>query len=105
MNWRDLALCRREDPDLFFPLGNVTSGPTLIQIDEAKEVCRRCPVTERCLAWAMNSEPVEGIWGGTTEAERRAMRLRTIRGSRASEPRQTRPRERRDRRSRRDAAR
>lgn len=42
MNWRHEAACRWEDPDLFFPVG--TGGPALLQIEEAKAVCHRCPV-------------------------------------------------------------
>ncbi|MER7792937.1 WhiB family transcriptional regulator [Streptomyces sp. NPDC097640] len=72
MRWRERAACRGADPDLFFPIGN--SGPTLGQIDEAKGVCDQCPVVEQCLNWAIRMGWVEGIWGGTTEGERRAMR-------------------------------
>ncbi|WP_043485968.1 MULTISPECIES: WhiB family transcriptional regulator [Streptomyces] len=79
MHWRERAACRGVDPDLFFPIGN--SGPTLEQIDEAKAVCGQCPVVEQCLNWAMRVGRVEGIWGGTTEGERRAMRLRGARQS------------------------
>ena len=35
------AACRDVDPELFFPIGD--TGPALLQIDEAKQVCRRCP--------------------------------------------------------------
>lgn len=84
MEWREMAICQYEDPDLFFPIGNITSGPSLIQIDEAKAVCHRCPVLKQCLNWAIKVDPLEGIWGGTTEAERRAMRRRTVRASRNS---------------------
>ncbi|MEV7141637.1 WhiB family transcriptional regulator [Streptomyces tauricus] len=83
MDWRELALCRYEDPDLFFPIGTLTSGPALIQTDEAKAVCRRCPAMRRCLAWALTTDPVEGIWGGTTEGERRAIRRSTAERSRS----------------------
>ncbi|MFJ8510367.1 WhiB family transcriptional regulator [Streptomyces avermitilis] len=38
MSWRERAACRDVDPDLFFPIG--TAGLTLVQIDEAKAVCR-----------------------------------------------------------------
>ncbi|MFD6290912.1 WhiB family transcriptional regulator [Streptomyces sp. NPDC060205] len=81
MNWRERALCRYEDPDLFFPIGAHDSGAGLLQTDEAKAVCRRCPVMRRCLDWALAAGPVEGIWGATTEAERRAVRRRAARGS------------------------
>ncbi|MEU4129328.1 WhiB family transcriptional regulator [Streptomyces wuyuanensis] len=73
MNWRQDALCRGEDPDLFFPIGGGNSGPTLVQTAEAKAVCRRCPVARQCLEWALRRGPVDGIWGGTTERERRAV--------------------------------
>ncbi|RZB13659.1 WhiB family transcriptional regulator [Streptomyces sp. F001] len=77
MYWRERAACLHEDPDLFFPVGN--TGPTLVQIDEAKAVCRRCPVMEQCLDWAIRVGQVEGIWGGMTDSERRAVRRRQAR--------------------------
>ncbi|TXS41786.1 WhiB family transcriptional regulator [Streptomyces sp. OR43] len=79
MNWRVRGLCLREDPELFFPVGSINSGPVTIQTEDAKAVCRRCPVMQRCLAWAVEMGPVEGIWGGTTERERRALRRRPVR--------------------------
>jgi len=39
MDWRHRALCRDEDPELFFPIGN--TGPALLQIEEAKAVCQQ----------------------------------------------------------------
>ncbi|WP_406103212.1 WhiB family transcriptional regulator [Streptomyces sp. NBC_01003] len=77
MYWRERAACLRVDPDLFFPIGN--SGPALTQIDEAKAVCGSCPVLEQCLGWAVGVGQVEGIWGGMTESERRAIRRRGAR--------------------------
>ena len=44
MDWRHRAACRDEDPELFFPIGN--TGPALLQIEEARAVCRRCEVVE-----------------------------------------------------------
>ncbi|MEU1621071.1 WhiB family transcriptional regulator [Streptomyces sp. NPDC008238] len=77
MNWREAAACSEEDPELFFPISG--SGLGMVQIGEAKAVCHRCPVRERCLEWALGAGPMEGVWGGTTEAERRAMQRRTQR--------------------------
>ena len=71
MDWRHNAVCREEDPELFFPIGN--TGPALLQIEEAKAVCRRCPVIEQCLQWALESGQDSGVWGGLSEDERRAM--------------------------------
>ncbi|MFI1167448.1 WhiB family transcriptional regulator [Streptomyces sp. NPDC020801] len=73
-NWRDHAACRQEDPDLFFPIG--TTGPALLQTEQAKAVCRRCPVSEQCLEWALNTDQTIGVWGGTSETERRALKRR-----------------------------
>ncbi|MGI5485099.1 WhiB family transcriptional regulator [Streptomyces lavendofoliae] len=77
MDWRHRASCRAEDPELFFPIG--TTGPALLQIEEAKAVCRRCPVLEQCLTWALESGQDDGVWGGLSEDERRALKRRTAR--------------------------
>jgi WhiB family redox-sensing transcriptional regulator len=77
-NWRAHAACREEDPDLFFPIG--TTGLALLQIEEAKAVCRRrCPVMEHCLQWALESGQEHGVWGGTDEDERRRIKRRAAR--------------------------
>jgi WhiB family transcriptional regulator, redox-sensing transcriptional regulator len=77
MDWRHRALCRDEDPELFFPIGN--TGPALLQIEEAKAVCRRCPVVSECLSWALDSGQDAGVWGGMSEDERRALKRRGVR--------------------------
>src|SRR3954462_13443264 len=77
MDWRHRAICRDEDPELFFPVG--TSGPALLQIAEAKSVCRRCPVVSECLTWALESGQDAGVWGGMREDERRALKRRNAR--------------------------
>ncbi|MFF5881069.1 WhiB family transcriptional regulator [Streptomyces californicus] len=76
-NWRVNAVCRTEDPDLFFPTG--TTGPALLQAEEAKAVCRRCPVMETCLQWALESGQEQGVWGGTDEDDRRRIHRRAAR--------------------------
>lgn len=77
MDWRHRALCRDEDPELFFPIG--TTGPAATQVEAAKVVCRRCSVVEDCLTWALETGQDTGVWGGTDEDERRALRRRTLR--------------------------
>lgn len=77
MDWRHYAACRDEDPELFFPIGN--TGPALLQIEEAKAVCRRCSVIDACLAWALETGQDAGVWGGMSEDERRALKRRNAR--------------------------
>lgn len=67
-DFRHRAACRDSDPELFFPPGH--SGPARRQVAAAKSVCRRCPVTEQCLAWALHGDHEEGVWGGHDMAER-----------------------------------
>lgn len=76
-DWLDRALCRERDPELFFPVGN--QGPALLQIDEAKAVCRRCPVRPQCLLWALETNQESGVWGGVSEDELLAIRNRAAR--------------------------
>ena len=73
-DFRERAVCRDEDPELFFPVG--TSGPALLQIVQAKSVCRRCPVVNECLTFALENGEDAGVWGGMSEDERRALRRR-----------------------------
>jgi WhiB family redox-sensing transcriptional regulator len=74
MDWRHRAACRDEDPELFSPIG--TSGPAILQVEQAKAVCRRCRVTEECLRWALETGQDAGVWGGLSEDERRALKRR-----------------------------
>jgi WhiB family redox-sensing transcriptional regulator len=71
-SWRTNSACRDTSPDLFFPVG--TTGAALRQIDEAKAVCRECPVASDCLEFALITNQDSGIWGGTCEDERRKLR-------------------------------
>ena len=81
VEWVHRALCKDEDPELFFPVGN--TGPAASQIDAAKAVCTRCPVRVPCLEWAMQTAQDSGVWGGLTEEERRALRRARARGVRS----------------------
>jgi WhiB family redox-sensing transcriptional regulator len=72
-DWRVEAACRDVDPELFFPVS--ASGASVPQIEEAKQVCRTCPVRAACLRWALERGENAGVWGGTTEDERRSVRL------------------------------
>ncbi|CAM5507184.1 hypothetical protein GCM10010390_65200 [Streptomyces mordarskii] len=71
-DWRHDAACRDEDADLFFPVG--ISGRAIVQAEDAKAVCARCPVRRQCLEWATETVQDSGVWGGLTEQERRLLR-------------------------------
>lgn len=73
-DFRHSAACLDSDPELFFPVGDL--GPAQRQIAAAKAVCRRCPVIEECLAWALHARHEEGVWGGRDMAERRDLHRR-----------------------------
>src|SRR4030095_11474344 len=86
MDWRHKAACLDEDPELFFPIGN--TGPAILQIEEAKQVCRRCDVRDACLQWALEAGQDHGVWGGLSEDERRALKRRAARARiRTAQPR------------------
>ncbi len=72
MEWLHRAACLKEDPDLFFPVGE--AGPARDQVEVARRVCARCEVRESCLAWALETGVADGVLGGLTGVERRALR-------------------------------
>lgn len=63
--------CRTVDPDLWFPVG--TTGPALQQENRAKNLCFTCPIQAACLDTALRRGEDNGIWGGYSAAERRAI--------------------------------
>ncbi len=80
--WRDHALCRDTDPELFFPVG--TTGHALTSIEHAKRVCAQCSVTSACLDFALETNQDSGIWGGLSEEERRSIRRQRAAEQRAA---------------------
>jgi WhiB family redox-sensing transcriptional regulator len=69
--WMSRGACQSEDPELFFPVA--AAGAALHQISTAKAVCQACAVRAACLAFGLQTSQ-DGIWGGTTPEERRALR-------------------------------
>jgi len=76
-NWKARAACRSMSPELFFPAG--TTGVAFEEITAAKEVCFSCDVRTDCLRFAVSSNQEFGVWGGTTEEERRELRRHWLR--------------------------
>ncbi|GAA2980491.1 WhiB family transcriptional regulator [Actinokineospora diospyrosa] len=69
--WMADALCAETDPDAFHPERANPDGA-------ARRVCQRCDVQAACLAYALATGQSEGVWGGTSPAQRRRMRLAKV---------------------------
>jgi WhiB family redox-sensing transcriptional regulator len=69
--WYAKASCMGVDPDLFFPERGASTR-------EAKNVCKECPVKGQCLDYALKTGERFGIWGGTSERERRKLRRKRL---------------------------
>ena len=69
MDWRDKAACLEVGTEAFFPDPNDHSA-----VREAKKVCSNCQVSAECLELGLRE--FYGIWGGTTESERKNIRRR-----------------------------
>ncbi len=72
LSWRVDASCRDTSPELFFPVG--TTGQAVVQIEQAKQVCEQCPAQDPCLEYALLTNQDSGVWGGTSEEDRRHLR-------------------------------
>lgn len=67
--WQAAAACASVDPALFFPEDGQEEW-----VAAARRVCGSCPVRGKCLADAVGRDEQWGVWGGTTEKERRQAR-------------------------------
>lgn len=63
----DLGSCRGVDPDVFFPDRGESLSP-------AQAICAECIVSDECLEYALANGERFGVWGGTSERERRRIR-------------------------------
>ncbi len=73
-HWENRAACREVDPEIFFkPRGSAADTP---EAQEAKRICRGCPVIRECGTYALRHGVEFGVWGGLTERERRALTKR-----------------------------
>jgi WhiB family transcriptional regulator, redox-sensing transcriptional regulator len=78
VEWQSNARCTEVDPEIFFPERGGSSKA-------ARAVCAQCEVRLHCLEYALNNKEQFGIWGGTSERERRRLRKeRALRRLRAA---------------------
>jgi WhiB family transcriptional regulator, redox-sensing transcriptional regulator len=71
-DWRSRGACLAADPDLFFPISS--RGSSSAQANRAKAICTGCQVRAECIDFAIARRDVLGIWGGTTDDERKKLR-------------------------------
>ena len=62
--WMARGLCRDITPAVFFPSDGVG-------VDRARKICATCSVKAECLEFALDHRIDHGVWGGTSERERR----------------------------------
>lgn len=67
--WQSQGACKGSDPDQYFPHPHVSHA----QIVSIRAVCEACPVRRECADWGIHHEQL-GIWGGTTDRQRREIR-------------------------------
>lgn len=72
--WRDRAACKGVSLDVFYFESDETNRNLKKATDKAKSFCKECPVSEQCLAYALNEDIKFGVWGGFTSRERGALR-------------------------------
>jgi WhiB family redox-sensing transcriptional regulator len=65
--WHRYAACRGSGHAEFFPGRGAST-------EAAKAVCVACPVRVECLEHALADPELVGVWGGTSDRERRRMR-------------------------------
>jgi WhiB family transcriptional regulator, redox-sensing transcriptional regulator len=63
-SWMAGGNCRNHPPTVFFPSDGVG-------VDRARKICASCPAAEPCLEYALDNRIDHGVWGGTSERERR----------------------------------
>ncbi len=79
-DWRAQAACSGFHNALFFPVGDTEQEKT----QQAKAICVTCQVSEECLEYALETNQRAGIWGGTSESERKSLRRKWLAARRRS---------------------
>lgn len=74
-DWRARAACSGYPNTLFFPTSEVADDGV---VERAKAICAACPVIEDCLEYALETNQRAGIWGGTSEQERKSLRRKWL---------------------------
>jgi WhiB family redox-sensing transcriptional regulator len=71
--WQDKASCQDVQDPFYPPLGFERKDARIKREEKAKAICASCPILKPCLENALAHKEQSGIWGGTTEKERKAI--------------------------------
>lgn len=69
-DWQLAAACRGMASATFFHPPNERGEEREARINNAKTICRTCPVADECLTHALAIPEPYGTWGGLSEDER-----------------------------------
>ena len=83
MTWTTKAACRGIGPAIFYPQATQNDQGAGEKRKEARAYCESCEVRADCLEHALSHES-KGMWGGTTDRQRRMIRRQ--RGLKLSDP-------------------
>lgn len=70
-HWRFHARCRTVDPDVFFAPDNEHYGPRKRRERATKPIYSTCSAVAHCRTYAEQANERYGVWGGTSEHDRR----------------------------------
>jgi WhiB family redox-sensing transcriptional regulator len=71
-DWQLQGRCRGMDSTFFFHPEGERGRTRDDRVTKAKEICQTCPVLIRCRTHALAAQELYGVWGGLSEADRRA---------------------------------
>jgi WhiB family redox-sensing transcriptional regulator len=66
-SWQESGAGGDSDPNIFFPVRGQSILP-------AVAICQTCAVQPECLRYGLEHSHLVGIWGGTSERQRRLLR-------------------------------
>jgi WhiB family redox-sensing transcriptional regulator len=70
-SWYDYAACQGSPLDWFVEVSGTRGEP---EAEQAKAVCKWCPVRRPCLDYALDAGEKFGIWGGASTTQRQHLR-------------------------------
>jgi WhiB family transcriptional regulator, redox-sensing transcriptional regulator len=77
LGWMALGRCRNLPTDTFFPSDGAG-------VEVARRICLDCPVKDPCREYALEHRITQGVWGATSQRQRRQLSRRRRAGHHTS---------------------